>query len=139
MEFKEAISSGLSNYTTFSGRASRSEFWWWQLFYVVAMLVVYLVGVVIMMIALSMGMGLFGAIIPTVLILLLVLGLILPTLSVTVRRLHDVDKSGWWYFIGLIPLVGTIVLLYFFVIQGTSGENRFGADPLGGVNEEIFA
>ncbi len=54
---------------------------------------------------------------------------LLPSLAVAVRRLHDTDRSGWWLLIGLIPLVGGIVLLVFFVLEGTRGPNRHGADP----------
>lgn len=60
------------------------------------------------------------------------LGLFLPALSVAVRRLHDLDRTGWWYLIILVPLIGLIVLLVFFVTRGTSGPNRFGPDPLAG-------
>jgi uncharacterized membrane protein YhaH (DUF805 family) len=58
------------------------------------------------------------------------LGFILPYLAVTVRRLHDLDKSGWWWLIGFIPLVGAIILLVWFCQRGTVGPNRFGPDPL---------
>jgi uncharacterized membrane protein YhaH (DUF805 family) len=58
---------------------------------------------------------------------------LLPGISVTVRRLHDTDRSGWWYWIGLIPLVGAILLLIWFCTRGTDGANRFGPDPLSGV------
>ena len=65
-------------------------------------------------------------------ILLIVgLGLFLPTLAVQVRRLHDLDRSGWWILISLIPLVGAIILLVWACTKGTDGENRFGSDPLG--------
>ena len=55
---------------------------------------------------------------------------IIPAISVSVRRLHDVDKSGWWYWIGLVPLIG-LIILFFYVQKGTVGANRFGPDPLG--------
>lgn len=58
------------------------------------------------------------------------LAVLLPNIAVGVRRLHDLDKSGWWYLLILIPLVGALVLIYFFVQKGTDGPNRFGADPL---------
>ncbi|MDG4768408.1 DUF805 domain-containing protein [Solwaraspora sp. WMMD406] len=57
------------------------------------------------------------------------LALLLPSLAVGVRRLHDTDRSGWWLLIALIPIVGAIVLLVFFVLDGTHGPNRFGPDP----------
>jgi uncharacterized membrane protein YhaH (DUF805 family) len=57
------------------------------------------------------------------------LGLLLPSLAAGVRRLHDTDRSGWWLLIALVPLVGAIVLLVFWVLEGTRGDNRFGPDP----------
>jgi uncharacterized membrane protein YhaH (DUF805 family) len=55
----------------------------------------------------------------------------LPSISVTVRRLHDTDHSGWWWWIGLIPLVGIIVLIVWWATPGTRGPNKYGEDPLG--------
>lgn len=60
---------------------------------------------------------------------ILSLVLLIPSISVAVRRLHDIDRSGWWYLLFLIPLIGAIVLLIFFVKSGTAGDNRFGPDP----------
>ena len=62
---------------------------------------------------------------------ILLLDYFLPTLAVQVRRLHDLDRSGWWILISLIPLVGAIILLVWACSKGTEGENRFGSDPLG--------
>ena len=59
-----------------------------------------------------------------------VLGVIVPTIAVGIRRLHDIDKPGWWLLIGLVPFVGGLILIYFFVQKGTSGPNQFGEDPL---------
>jgi uncharacterized membrane protein YhaH (DUF805 family) len=58
------------------------------------------------------------------------LGLFLPSLGVIVRRLHDLDKSGWWYFFVIVPLVGPIMMLVWLCTRGTNGGNRFGNDPL---------
>lgn len=55
--------------------------------------------------------------------------ILIPSIAVGVRRLHDLDKSGWWMLIGIIPLIGAIVLIYFFVQDGQAGSNRFGPDP----------
>ena len=60
------------------------------------------------------------------------LATILPSLAVAVRRLHDLDRTGWWIFIGLIPLIGWIILIIWYCTRGTVGPNRFGPDPLGG-------
>ena len=67
------------------------------------------------------------------------LGIIVPTLAVIVRRLHDQDKSGWFILIQFIPYVGAIVLLVFMCLDGTKGENRFGADPKGENIADVFA
>ena len=115
MSFGEAISKCLNEYVTFSGRARRSEYWYFFLFNLIASFVAS---------ALDMAMNM------AVLQVLVALGLLLPSISVTVRRLHDKDKSGWWWWLGLIPIIGWIVLLVWFVQKGTVGANRFGPDPV---------
>jgi uncharacterized membrane protein YhaH (DUF805 family) len=119
MTFSEAISSGFRNYVGFSGRASRSELWYWILFAVLA-------GIVTTIIDLGV---LSSKVEPVSSIWSLVT--FLPSLAMGVRRLHDTDRSGWWWLIGLIPLIGIIVLIVFWCSEGTSGSNRFGPDPLG--------
>ena len=114
MTFGEAVRSGFDHYVKFDGRASRPAFWWWVLFVVLAS-----VGANI--IDLAIGAPVFSAIVG--------LGLLLPNLSVSIRRLHDTDRTGWWVLIWLIPLIGWIVLLVFYLQQGDAGENRFGPPP----------
>jgi uncharacterized membrane protein YhaH (DUF805 family) len=114
MTFGEAVRSGFDHYVKFDGRASRPAFWWWVLFVVLAS-----VGANI--IDLAIGAPVFSAIVG--------LGLLLPNLSVAIRRLHDTDRTGWWVLIWLIPLIGWIVLLVFYLQQGDAGENRFGPPP----------
>jgi len=121
MGFVEAIQSGLNNYVNFSGRASRSEMWFWILFQLLATIVAAMVSGILAAI-----IGNAGWVIYTIVIL----GLILPTLAVEIRRLHDLDRSGWWFFITLVPFVGAIILLIFFCTEGTRGPNRFGSNPL---------
>ncbi len=67
------------------------------------------------------------------------LAILLPAIAVTVRRLHDTDRSGWWIFLGLIPIIGSLVLLFWYVSRGTEGDNRFGPDPLGANVGEVFS
>ena len=120
----------LLRYADFSGRSQRMEYWMFTLFY--TLVIIVLVGFAI----------LFGSpagedhtlaenyfLIVTVLWLL---GTIIPSIAVTVRRLHDQDKSGWYYFISFVPYVGGIVMLIFMCLDGTSGPNRYGPDPKGG-------
>ncbi len=126
MGFGTAIATCMSKFVTFRGRASRSEYWFFYLFFLLS-----IVGAVILDLALGTDIqdedGEFGG---GLVFWLTVLVLILPLVSALVRRLHDTDRSGWWYWIGLIPLVGAILLLVWTCTRGTSGTNRFGPDSL---------
>lgn len=149
MGFKEAIRTVLKEkYATFKGRASRSEFWYFMLF-------TLLVGLVCIALAFATGgigmiegrstsalpmifFGIYG---------LFYLAVLIPTIAVTVRRLHDRNMSGWWYlgFIvgGMIPFVGPLISIAMIVIlalKGTDGDNKFGHDPLrGAASSDVFA
>ena len=123
MGFVEASKSFFARYVDFQGRSSRSEYWW----PLVMILVVYLVGF-----ALAAVLPILG-----ILILIFVLAIIIPSLAVTIRRLHDLDKSGWWIFIQLVPIIGPLLLLYWFCLKGTDGDNQFGPDPLGNVADRF--
>lgn len=123
MSFTAAVRSVLSQYVQFGGRARRSEYWWFVLFSI-------LVGIVAAILDVALGTdssssawsaGLVGTLVN--------LALLLPSLAVGVRRLHDTNRSGWWLLIALIPLVGAIVLIVFFVQDSTPGPNRFGPSP----------
>lgn len=119
MTFSEAISSGFRNYVGFSGRASRSEFWYWILFTVLVSIVTSIIDL--------------GVLSSNVMPLSSIWSLVtfLPSLAMGVRRLHDTDRSGWWWLLSFIPLIGIIVLIVFWCSEGTRGPNRFGPDPLG--------
>jgi uncharacterized membrane protein YhaH (DUF805 family) len=65
------------------------------------------------------------------------LAVLIPTLAVSVRRLHDIDRSGWWILIGLVPLLGVIVLLVFALLEGTPGDNRYGPNPKGATSRVV--
>jgi uncharacterized membrane protein YhaH (DUF805 family) len=135
MSFTEAIASGFRNYANFYDRASRSEFWYWYLFFWLAMVAAIIVDHVVF------GARLFGMLfggqpfdaqqaeLPVA--NLVNLALALPVTSITARRLHDIDRSGWWMLLGIIPIIGWIVLLVWYCKRGTVGPNRFGPDPLG--------
>ena len=114
----------LTKYANFSDRAPRAEYWWFYLLTIVASLVAMILDSVI---GTGAALGSYG-----ILTVVVFLGLIIPSLAALVRRLHDTDRSGWWLFIALIPLVGAIVLLVFLVMAGDTGDNRFGADPYAG-------
>jgi uncharacterized membrane protein YhaH (DUF805 family) len=114
MSFPEAVRVCLSKYVTFTGRARRSEYWWFVLF-------ASLVTLVASAIDFSANIIVFQVIVG--------LALLLPELAVAVRRLHDTDRSGWWLFIVLVPVIGGIVLLVFFLIDSDPHTNRFGTSP----------
>ncbi|MBF9131979.1 DUF805 domain-containing protein [Plantactinospora sp. S1510] len=123
MSFTAAVRSALSQYVGFGGRARRAEYWWFFLFLI-------LVGIVTSILDAALGTDFKGSGVSDGLLSLIAnLALFLPALALAVRRLHDTDRSGWWVLIGLIPLVGAIVLLVFFVQDGTPGPNRFGPSP----------
>jgi len=122
MDFQQAIQSGFSNYANFNGRAARSEFWYWQLFVTIGGLAGELLDLVVSYGVLDIG--------GSPLSILFWLATFIPNLAVMVRRLHDTDRSGWWLLLFFIPLIGPIVLIVWWCTRGTSGYNRFGADPL---------
>ena len=109
MTFGKSISTCFSKYADFSGRASRSEFWWWALFVCLATAACSIVS--------EMLSAVFS------------LAVLLPYLAVGARRLHDTDRSGWLQLLALIPLIGFIILLVWFVQEGKE-PNRFGAAPV---------
>lgn len=154
MDFVSAVKSGLANFVTFSGRASRSEYWWFYLFTYLASIVGSIITAILPLTGILVGIAL--------------LALTLPSISVLVRRLHDTGRSGWWIvwttvipwllftpfliavasaeeagtlesvlglvagmgLIGLLVLAGAVTLFIFTVLKGTSGDNKYGSDPL---------
>ncbi|MDP4022771.1 DUF805 domain-containing protein [Methylobacterium sp. NEAU 140] len=117
-----AYMKGMRNYVTFSGRASRSEYWYFILVYVVLCFVAgFLDGFIHGYTKSSSD--------PQILSALVHLIHFLPSLAVLVRRLHDTDRTGWWYLAGF-TIVGLIPLFIFSVMRGTIGQNRFGPDPV---------
>lgn len=102
-----------NQYFNFKGRATRQQYWMYVLFYFILSVVIGIIGAIL------------GDTVRGILSTLLTLGLFLPTLGIGVRRLHDTDRSGWWFLIALLPFIGSIVLLVFFCLPSTEGENRF--------------
>ena len=111
----------LRQYADFSGRARRKEYWMFFLFNFLIMLGIAIVETVI-------GLGFMGI---GLISFIYAIGVLIPGLAVTVRRLHDTDRSGWWLLVAFIPIVGALALLYFMVVDGTPGANRYGANPKG--------
>jgi uncharacterized membrane protein YhaH (DUF805 family) len=121
MGFTEAVKSAFSNYVNFSGRSARPAFWWWQLFNLCAGIATLAVDSAIF----GLGEGY------TPINWLYTVATILPSLAVAARRLHDIDRSGWWILLALIPLVGIIILIIWWCKPSQPGPNRFGPNPYG--------
>ena len=144
--FGEAVSRGLRGWSDYSSRATVAEYWWFVLFEIAVLVPLYIIGIVVLAATARTsssssstgtssstsveltGISTIGIIIVIVLFLVAALLLVFPRIALTVRRLHDTDHSGWWYFIAFVPF-GSIVLLFFFLLAGTPGPNRYGPVP----------
>lgn len=127
MGFGKAIATCFRKYAVFSGRASRSEYWFFVLFQLLLLIGLMIVD----------GLAFRGSV--AVFTTLAWLMLLLPGFAVTVRRLHDIDMSGWWILISFVPLIGGILLLVWTCQRGTQGANRFGTGPATVAISEVFA
>ena len=128
MGMKEAVELFFRNYVNFQGRSRRAEYWWPVLFTMIVFIPLYIL----------MVSGTFLAGIATGVYFLFALAVFLPGIAVVIRRLHDLDKSGWWYLIVFIPFAA-LLLLYWFCQPGTVGSNNYGADPKGGHDVGVFS
>ena len=117
MSFVDAIKSDFTQYVGFSGRARRSEYWYFVLFNFIVSFVLSFLGNYV---------GFFS-----ILGTIWSLAVLLPSLAVCVRRLHDIGKAWTWILLALIPLVGEIILIVFFCQDSQPGENQFGPNPKG--------
>ena len=111
----------LKKYAVFTGRARRKEYWYFFLFNIIISIVLGVIDGVIGSSSPEAGMGIMGGI--------YTLAVLIPNIAVTVRRLHDTDRSGWWLLIAFIPLIGVIVLLAFVGLDSKPGQNQYGANP----------
>jgi uncharacterized membrane protein YhaH (DUF805 family) len=111
----------IKKYAEFSGRARRKEYWMFALFNVIISLVIGIIDNIIGTTYGSANTGVLGTIYS--------LAVLLPSLAVGVRRLHDTGRSGWWLLINLVPCVGWIVFLVFAIQEGNAGDNQYGPDP----------
>ena len=127
----EAVKRVLSNYATFSGRASRSEYWWWTL---AQLLAVFVPVVLLLVVGVSTntapGEGALAGLF-SLWIIVVVLGTIVPTIAATARRLHDIGQSGWLYLIVFIPSIGSIALLVLCALPSQPVANQYGLAPVG--------
>lgn len=115
MDFVTAVKTGFNRYFDFEGRSRRSEYWWWVLFIIV-------VNVVLGLFDGSLGGALLSS--------LFSLAVFIPNIAVGVRRLHDIGKTGWWYLLWIVPIIGWIVMIYWNIQEGDVGDNEYGPDPL---------
>lgn len=111
----------LKKYAVFSGRARRKEYWFFVLFNIIISIVLAVIDGVTGSFSPEAGMGLLGGI--------YTLAVLIPGIAVSVRRLHDTERSGWWLLIALVPLIGAIVLLVFMVQDSKPGQNQYGPNP----------
>lgn len=109
----EYFIDGLKKYAEFKGRTSRKEYWMFILVFIIFLIGFLVLGTLI-------GFPFF--------VLIYILGLMIPNISIAVRRLHDTSRSGWWCLIKLIPLIGTIILII-FLVQDSHEENQYGPNP----------
>ncbi len=113
----------LKKYAVFGGRSRRKEFWYFYLVNIIVAIVLSLVDVLLGTYSAAANAGLLSGIYS--------LAVLIPTIAVGVRRLHDIDRTGWWMLLHLVPIIGSIVLLIFALIDGTPGSNRYGPNPKG--------
>lgn len=119
VSFSQAVRMAFDSYCRFQGRSSRSEYWWWVLF-------TFILGSALSLLELLLG---FSSTAAQATNGLLSLVLLLPGLGLSVRRLHDIGKSGWWILLGFIPLVGTIILIIWFAQNSQMQDNQYGPVP----------
>jgi uncharacterized membrane protein YhaH (DUF805 family) len=118
----------LRKYVAFDGRATRPEYWWFTLISVIIAIVIELVVLA--------GGGSGGS--AQAAADIYELAVLLPSLAVSIRRLHDTNRSGWWVLVGLIPLAGWVWIIVLLAMPGDPGPNRYGQDPRGGGDARLF-
>lgn len=121
MGMQDAVKTVFGKYVDFSGRARRAEYWWFGLFVVIVGVVLAIAEAVLF----HGQMGQYG-----LLSGLWNLATLLPSLAVAVRRMHDTGRSGWWLLLFLVPLIGVLIVLYWFIQRGTVGTNQYGPDAV---------
>lgn len=118
MQWLKAV---VAKYATFGGRARRREYWRYILYYVLAFVTLLLVDVLTDTFNMETQLGFLSG--------SFLLFMLIPSVAVAVRRLHDTERAGWWVLLAFVPLIGQLVLLFFFVQEGDEGSNAYGPDP----------
>ena len=121
----------LKKYAVFAGRARRKEFWLFVLFNTLIAVALAVIDMLTGTFDEDVGLGLFSG--------LYAVAMIVPSIAVAVRRLHDTDRSGWWYLLVFLPVIGGLVILVFMCLDGTLGSNRFGPNPKEGSGPGVLA
>ena len=111
----------LKKYAVFSGRARRKEYWFFVLFNIIIALALTFIDFSTGLYDVESEVGLLSG--------LYSLAVLVPSIAVTIRRLHDTDRTGWWFLIAFVPIIGVIVLLVFTVFDSTPGDNQYGPNP----------
>ncbi len=128
MGFTEAIKHVFSNYANFNGRARRSEYWYFAVFTAI-------IGTVLNILTAALngssGDGSTLGMIVGLIAMVVGIALFIPSLAVSIRRLHDIGKSGWFILLNIIPVIGTFIVLYFCIKDSETGENMYGPNPKG--------
>ena len=116
ISFPDAVRRGFNLYSDFTGRATRAEYWWWTLFFVISFFALRILEAIP-----GIPAGILG--------LCFLLATIIPALAVGARRLHDINRTGWWLILGVVPFFGLIALWVLAIYRGYEGPNRYGPDP----------
>jgi uncharacterized membrane protein YhaH (DUF805 family) len=111
----------LKKYAVFSGRARRKEYWFFVLFNIIIALALTFIDFSTGLYDVEFEIGLLSS--------LYSLAVLVPSIAVTIRRLHDTGRTGWWFLIAFVPIIGAIVLLVFMVFDSTPGDNQYGPNP----------
>lgn len=133
----------LKRYAEFTGRSRRKEFWTWYLFVLIMYFVLMYLDAALGLGGTATGYAQGGSVGFNMtggwLTILFMLAVLVPNIAVAVRRMHDIGKSGWMVLIGIIPLIGWIIVLFFYAQPGEPGPNRYGPDPKGGGDAGVFS
>jgi uncharacterized membrane protein YhaH (DUF805 family) len=112
--FQDSVRTVFQRYATFTGRSRRPEYWWFVLFNIIVSLALAIISAILFPSEADILGGIYN------------LAILLPSLAVGVRRLHDLGRTGWWLLIGIVPIVGIIVLIVFFATKGEENDNEYG-------------
>lgn len=134
MSFMDWYKRVWQNYAQFSGRAQRAEYWWFTGINIIVIVILRLIAISLIMagrqpmtgtVTTSTTLGLLVSFI----LLVFALAILIPSIAVTVRRLHDIGKSGWWYLLMLIPFIGALIIFIMTLLDSEPSENEYGANP----------